>query len=194
MIFCLELNIRVIYKLIVLLWWVWSSMLKVPKITSLQYLCNISRNMWGANMIFLHEGKHQSFLKASTVVFTDHSQPNIPKIACLSYLCNIWEKKGGIKLIALYADKHQTILRLDSINLGGHVQRCLSFPKQQVYKIFEVSQETTFSKVRAIHLTDWSRFLFSQIFFFFFFERFNLMCLPIHQFRTLPFWQTQKNN
>ena len=40
-------------------------------------------------MIFLHEGKHQSFLKASTVVFTDHSQHNIPKIACLSYLCNI---------------------------------------------------------------------------------------------------------
>ena len=102
----------------------------------------------------MHEGKHQSFLKAGSVVFTDHSQPNVPKIACLSYLCNISEKKGGIKLIVLYTDKNQTILQLDNINLGGHVQRCLSFPKQQVCKIFAVSQETTFSKVRAIHLTD----------------------------------------
>ena len=37
-----------------LLWWAWWGMPKVPKIKSLQYLCNsnISKKKWGINMIF----------------------------------------------------------------------------------------------------------------------------------------------
>ena len=32
--------------------WEWQDMPRVPKITILQYLCNISKKRWGINMIF----------------------------------------------------------------------------------------------------------------------------------------------
>ena len=44
-------------------WWTWSSILKVLKVTSLQYLHNISEKELGMEFIFLHAGKHQSFYK-----------------------------------------------------------------------------------------------------------------------------------
>ena len=37
---------------------------RVPKITSLQCLCQISRNKGGMNLIFLHAEKHQFFYKS----------------------------------------------------------------------------------------------------------------------------------
>ena len=36
-------------------WWMWSGMPKVPKITILQYLCNISRKNWGITVFFCME-------------------------------------------------------------------------------------------------------------------------------------------
>ena len=33
-------------------WWMWPGMPKVPKITILQYLCNISRKSWGITVFF----------------------------------------------------------------------------------------------------------------------------------------------
>ena len=45
-----------------------------------------------------------------------------------------------MKLI-LHADKHQIILQINTINLVGHGQACPMYPKQQVFKIFAVSQE-----------------------------------------------------
>ena len=41
----------------------------------------------------------------------------------------------------LHADKHQTFLQLDSIDLDGHSQACPNYPKQQVCKIFDISQK-----------------------------------------------------
>ena len=50
--FCSQINIRVSFKWFYCFWWPWSGMPDVPKITSLQYLCNISGKRWGINTIF----------------------------------------------------------------------------------------------------------------------------------------------
>ena len=74
LIVCKQIHIKVPYKLISTLWasqfhtrwyyhywWAWSSILKVVKVTSLQYLYNISKKKLGIEFIFLHIDKHQSF-------------------------------------------------------------------------------------------------------------------------------------
>ena len=74
LIFCMQINIKVSWKLISTLWaskfftrqychywWVWSSILKVFKVTSLQSLYNISKNKLGMEVIFWHADKRQSF-------------------------------------------------------------------------------------------------------------------------------------
>ena len=68
---------------------------------------------------FLHEDKHQSFVQANSIVFTDHSEtcPKRPK----QYLCNsifaifhlIKERRNEVDF--LHADKHQIFLQLDTI-------------------------------------------------------------------------------
>ena len=65
LIFCMQINIKVSYKLISTLWaskfptrwyyhywWAWSSILKVLKVTSLQYLYNISKKKLEMEFIF----------------------------------------------------------------------------------------------------------------------------------------------
>ena len=54
---------------------------RVPKITSLQCLCQISRNKGGMNLIFLHAEKHQFFLQVKTINFSGHGYlcPKYPK-------------------------------------------------------------------------------------------------------------------
>ena len=44
-------------------WWVWSSILKILRVTSLQYLYNISKKKFKNGVNFLHADKHQSFYK-----------------------------------------------------------------------------------------------------------------------------------
>ena len=63
--FCMQINIKVSYKLISTLWvskfstrwyyhylWAWSIILNIPKVTSLQFLYNISKNKLGMEFIF----------------------------------------------------------------------------------------------------------------------------------------------
>ena len=65
LIFCIQINIKVSYKLISKLWaskmptrwyyhycWAWSSILKVLKVISLQYIYNISKKKLGREFIF----------------------------------------------------------------------------------------------------------------------------------------------
>ena len=77
LIFCMQVNIKVTFKLISTLCasnvlqgdtiiidgWAWSSILKVFKVTSLQNLYNISKRRLGKEFIFLHLDKLQSFYK-----------------------------------------------------------------------------------------------------------------------------------
>ena len=65
LIFCMQINIKVSYKLLSILWvstfltgwyyhywWAWSSILKLLKVTSLQYLYNISKKKLRMEFIF----------------------------------------------------------------------------------------------------------------------------------------------
>ena len=46
-----------------LVWWAWPGMPKVPKITSLQYLCIFSRKRWGINVVFCPKINSSVFYK-----------------------------------------------------------------------------------------------------------------------------------
>ena len=46
----------------------------------------------------------------------------------------------GDEVDFLPEDKHKNFLQVDSTSLGVHGQVCLKYPKQQVYKIFAISQ------------------------------------------------------
>ena len=76
LIFCIQTNIRVSYRLISILWaskfltrwyshfwWAWSNILKVLKVTSFQYLCNTSKQMLEMEFIFCM----QIHIKVSTI-------------------------------------------------------------------------------------------------------------------------------
>ena len=75
-IFNLQMNIKVFYRLTSTFWaskmparwychycWVWSSILKVLKVISLQYLYNISKKEVRKGVHVLHADEHQSFYK-----------------------------------------------------------------------------------------------------------------------------------
>ena len=62
--FCMEVSMKTHYKLILSFWWKWSSISKVPKIASLQRLCNISKKKLERDEVdFLHADKYQSGLQ-----------------------------------------------------------------------------------------------------------------------------------
>ena len=73
--FCMQINLKIFYKLISTLWvlkfpskwyyrcWAWSSILKILKVLSLQYLYNISKKEVSNRVNFLHADRHQSFYK-----------------------------------------------------------------------------------------------------------------------------------
>ena len=80
---------------------VWPGMSKLPKITSLLFLCNILKQTW-VMLIFYHAGKHETLLQIDTLILLGRewsSIPIVPKIASLQCLYNISKKKLEMKLI-----------------------------------------------------------------------------------------------
>ena len=90
LIFCMQINIRVSYKLILTLWvskfltrsyyyylWVWGSILKVLEVTSLQCLYNFSKKKLGMEFIFFK----QINIKVGTIIFVGSGTtcPKYPK-------------------------------------------------------------------------------------------------------------------
>ena len=63
LIFCMQINIQVSYKLILWFWCGWSNIPKVLKIASLGCLYNISKKDVRDEVDFLHADKHQTFLQ-----------------------------------------------------------------------------------------------------------------------------------
>ena len=53
----------------------------IPKITSLQYLCNLSKKPMKDEVDFLHTDKRESFLQIDTMIFDGDRQtfPKFPK-------------------------------------------------------------------------------------------------------------------
>ena len=81
---------------------VWPSMSKLPKITSLLFLCNILKQNVSDEIYFLHAGKHQSLLQIDNMISMGQEWSRIPKvskIASLQCLCNISKKELEMKLI-----------------------------------------------------------------------------------------------
>ena len=62
-VFCTQISMKGCYKVIVWFWWGDSSIPKVPRITSLQSLYNISKKKLKMKLNFLYADKYQSFLK-----------------------------------------------------------------------------------------------------------------------------------
>ena len=63
LVFFTQISMKGCYKVIVWFWWGDSSIPKVPRITSLQSLYNISKKKLKMKLNFLYADKYQSFLK-----------------------------------------------------------------------------------------------------------------------------------
>ena len=66
---------------------------KLPKITSLLFLCNIWKKKVSHEVDFLHADKHKSLPQIDTMIF------KVPKIASLQCLYNISKNKLEMKLL-----------------------------------------------------------------------------------------------
>ena len=73
------------------------SMLKLPKITSLIFLCNILRKNWVMKLIFCMKVSMKACYKL--IVWEWSKIPKVPKIASLQCLYSISKKKLKLKLI-----------------------------------------------------------------------------------------------
>ena len=108
--FCRQINIKVLYKLLVPLWVCLTSNAQVPKTPSLHFL-TISlgkREVWTS--------------KASTNWYYQFrcmwpGMPKLPQITSLIFLCNILIRKWVMKLIFLHADKYESYGQIDTIIL-----------------------------------------------------------------------------
>ena len=72
------------------IWWDWSCVPKVLKITSMQYLCNISRNKWVMKLIFC---------MLISMVFIGFLRDAQSTKTSLKYICDTSRNKLGMKLI-----------------------------------------------------------------------------------------------
>ena len=78
-------------------WLVWWGIPKVPKITSLQYPCNISRKSWGINMIFCIKIRIKVFYKliVSSLLFRAIHAQSTQKIKFVIFLQYLKKKRKG---------------------------------------------------------------------------------------------------
>ena len=87
------IDIKILYRKILLFWCGWPDMPKVPKVTRFQ---NLGKKEIRHKFSFLHEDKNQIFLEADTMVFSGHNQacPKYPKqhvlVTFLQLLLNPW--------------------------------------------------------------------------------------------------------
>ena len=114
---------------------------KLPRMTSLPFLCNILRKNGVTKLIFLHADKHESLLQlASMILMVKHSQSSQnSKFAMFLYYL---KKEVKDEVDFLYADKHQSFLkvyfntlgikvsyRVDIIIINGHDQAFSNYLK-----------------------------------------------------------------
>ena len=79
-------------------WWAWPGMPKILKITSMQYLCNISKKNWGMQLMFCMTINKKVFYRLILLFLIGlvrHVQSNQASLQCLF---DIWRKMLGVKL------------------------------------------------------------------------------------------------
>ena len=94
---------------------------KLPKITSLLFLCNILRKKWVMKLIFfLVQINIKACYKLIQWIWQGWSSiPKVNKKASLQCLCNMSKKKLD-EVNFLHADIHQSFLQVDIIIIDGH--------------------------------------------------------------------------
>ena len=98
---------------------VWPGMSKLPKITSLLFLCKTLRKKWVMQLIFYMQISMKACYKLILKFLDGYGQafPKFPKKASLQCLYNI-PKIVGDEVDFFDADKHQSFLTIDFNTLG----------------------------------------------------------------------------
>ena len=122
------MNIKVSYRLISTLWaykvptrwyyhycWVWSSILKILKVISLQYLYNISKKEVRKGVHFLHADEHQSFYKLGLLFLMEVAR----------YVQSTQNRKLIIFLQRVFSCFCYSYLRCETFRYCTGVQPCL---------------------------------------------------------------------
>ena len=93
----------------------WPDMLKLPKITSLLFLCNILWKKWVMMLIFLQANKHESFIQIDTMTLMGLVKySSFAIVAALHNVFTISQKKTlEMKLIFCMQIKHQISQQVD---------------------------------------------------------------------------------
>ena len=117
--FCQQINIKVLYKLLVSLWVCLTRHAQIPKTPSLHYLT-------------IPQGKREVWTSKAFTNWYYHfrcmwpGMPKLPRITSLVFLCNILIRKWVMKLIFLHADKYESYWQIDTIILMEMVKHLQS--------------------------------------------------------------------
>ena len=84
LIFCLQINVRGLFKWYYQFRCVWSGMHKLPKMTSLLFLCNILRKKWVMKLIFCMQMSMKACYKL--ILWFWWGWPSIPKVPKITSL------------------------------------------------------------------------------------------------------------
>ena len=118
--FCRQINIKVLYKLLVPLWVCLTSNAQVPKTPSLHFLT-------------ISLGKREVWTSKASTNWYYHfrcmwpGMPKLPQIASLIFLCNILIRNWVMKLIFLHADKYDTIILMEMVKHPQSTQTGLQY-------------------------------------------------------------------
>ena len=115
------------------------SMLKLPKITSLIFLCNILRKNWVMMLIFCMQVSMKACYKL--IVWEWSKIPKVPNIASLQCLCSISKKKLKLKLV-FCMQCFQVYSNTFTIKVSYKVVLSLSMG---MVKFFQITQSNKFA-------------------------------------------------
>ena len=96
-VFCMQINIEVLYKLILSFWVCPTRYAQSTKNKTFVHLCNIFRKARGMKLIFLPANKHKSFLQVDRITLSLCSQkwPKYPKQLVYDIFVKYLEKREG---------------------------------------------------------------------------------------------------
>ena len=111
--FCMQISIKTCFKLILWFWCRWLSIPKVPRISSLQCLCNISKKKSEMKLTFCMQINIKVSYKLISTLWASKistrwyyhywwawsSILKVLKVRILQYLYNNWKKKLGMEFI-----------------------------------------------------------------------------------------------
>ena len=99
-VFCIQINIKVLYKLILSFWVCATRHVQSTQNKKFAYLCNISSKAWGMKLIFCLQINTKVFYKLIVSLWLVYpGMPKVPKTIRLQYLCNISRNMWRMNLV-----------------------------------------------------------------------------------------------